>query len=76
MNSGRRAESRKSHLSSLHAFEHPLDSPLRPEAASRTVCDQPISSGSTSRTSIALTGQGRAALDAYTSGLRDLLGGL
>jgi DNA-binding MarR family transcriptional regulator len=32
--------------------------------------------GTASRTSIELTGQGRAALDAYTSALRGLLGGL
>jgi DNA-binding MarR family transcriptional regulator len=32
--------------------------------------------GRASRTSIALTHQGRAALDAYTSALRELLGGL
>lgn len=32
--------------------------------------------GQASRTSIALTGQGRTALDAYTAALRDLLGGL
>ena len=32
--------------------------------------------GRASRTSIALTRQGRAALDTYTSALRDLLGGL
>jgi DNA-binding MarR family transcriptional regulator len=32
--------------------------------------------GTASRTSIGLTGQGRAALDAYTSALRGLLGGL
>jgi DNA-binding MarR family transcriptional regulator len=32
--------------------------------------------GRASRTSIALTHQGRAALDAYTDALRDLLGGL
>jgi DNA-binding MarR family transcriptional regulator len=32
--------------------------------------------GRASRTSIALTSQGRAALDAYTKALRDLLGGL
>ena len=32
--------------------------------------------GRASRTSIALTRQGRAALDAYTDTLRDLLGGL
>lgn len=32
--------------------------------------------GRASRTSIALTGQGRAALDAYTAALRNLLGGL
>jgi DNA-binding MarR family transcriptional regulator len=32
--------------------------------------------GRASRTSIELTGQGRAALDAYTEALRDLLGGL
>jgi DNA-binding MarR family transcriptional regulator len=29
-----------------------------------------------SRTAVALTSQGRAALDAYTAALRDLLGGL
>jgi DNA-binding MarR family transcriptional regulator len=32
--------------------------------------------GRASRTSIALTGEGRAALDNYTDALRDLLGGL
>jgi DNA-binding MarR family transcriptional regulator len=32
--------------------------------------------GTASRTSIGLTGRGRAALDAYTSALRGLLGGL
>ncbi len=32
--------------------------------------------GTASRTSIGLTGQGRAALDAYTVALRGLLGGL
>jgi DNA-binding transcriptional ArsR family regulator len=32
--------------------------------------------GTASRTSIALTGHGRAALDAYASALRDLLDGL
>ena len=32
--------------------------------------------GSTSRTSVALTAEGRAALEAYTAALRDLLGGL
>jgi DNA-binding transcriptional ArsR family regulator len=33
-------------------------------------------SGVASKTTVALTGQGRAALDAYTQTLRDLLGGL
>ena len=32
--------------------------------------------GSASRTTAALTSRGRAALDAYTQALRDLLGGL
>jgi DNA-binding MarR family transcriptional regulator len=32
--------------------------------------------GTASRTSVALTGEGRAALDAYTATLRELLGGL
>ena len=32
--------------------------------------------GTVSITTVALTGQGRAALDAYTKALRDLLGGL
>jgi DNA-binding MarR family transcriptional regulator len=32
--------------------------------------------GSASRTTVALTNHGRAALDAYTQALRDLLGGL
>ncbi len=32
--------------------------------------------GSASRTTVALTKDGRAALDAYTQALRDLLGGL
>jgi DNA-binding MarR family transcriptional regulator len=33
-------------------------------------------SGVASRTSVALTGRGRAALDTYTAALRDLLAGL
>ncbi len=32
--------------------------------------------GAASRTTVALTSRGRAALDAYTKALRDLLGGL
>jgi DNA-binding MarR family transcriptional regulator len=32
--------------------------------------------GAASRTTVALTSRGRAALDAYTQALRDLLGGL
>jgi DNA-binding MarR family transcriptional regulator len=32
--------------------------------------------GAASRTTVALTNRGRAALDAYTGALRDLLGGL
>jgi DNA-binding MarR family transcriptional regulator len=32
--------------------------------------------GAASRTAVALTSRGRAALDAYTGALRDLLGGL
>jgi DNA-binding MarR family transcriptional regulator len=35
-----------------------------------------IGNGTASRTSIALTGQGRAALDTYTAALRDLLDGV
>jgi DNA-binding MarR family transcriptional regulator len=35
-----------------------------------------IKNGTVSITTVALTGQGRAALDAYTQALRDLLGGL
>jgi len=35
-----------------------------------------IKNGTVSITTVALTGQGRAALDAYTKALRDLLGGL
>jgi DNA-binding MarR family transcriptional regulator len=34
------------------------------------------SNGSASRTTVALTGHGRKALDSYTQALRDLLGGL
>jgi DNA-binding MarR family transcriptional regulator len=33
-------------------------------------------SGSAQKTTVTLTGQGRAALDTYTQALRDLLGGL
>jgi DNA-binding MarR family transcriptional regulator len=40
------------------------------------VTSEKTGNGTASRTSIGLTGQGRAALDAYTSALRDLLGGL
>jgi DNA-binding PadR family transcriptional regulator len=32
--------------------------------------------GSASKTTVALTSQGRKALDAYTQALRDLLGGM
>jgi DNA-binding MarR family transcriptional regulator len=34
------------------------------------------SNGSASKTTVALTGHGRKALDSYTQALRDLLGGL
>lgn len=37
---------------------------------------QKSGNGTASRTSVALTPQGRAALDSYTETLRDLLGGL
>ena len=37
---------------------------------------QTTGTGRASRTSVALTPQGRAAFDAYTDALRDLLGGL
>ncbi len=40
------------------------------------VTSEKTGNGTASRTSIGLTGQGRAALDAYTSALRSLLGGL
>jgi DNA-binding MarR family transcriptional regulator len=40
------------------------------------VTSEKTGNGTASRTSIGLTGQGRAALDAYTSALRGLLGGL
>jgi DNA-binding MarR family transcriptional regulator len=37
---------------------------------------QKTGNGAASRTTVALTSRGRAALDAYTRALRDLLGGL
>jgi DNA-binding MarR family transcriptional regulator len=40
------------------------------------VTSEKTGNGTASRTSIGLTGQGRAALDVYTSALRGLLGGL
>lgn len=40
------------------------------------VVTETTGNGRASRTSIALTDQGRAALDTYTNALRDLLGGL
>ena len=40
------------------------------------VTSEKTGNGTASRTSIGLTWQGRAALDAYTSALRGLLGGL
>ena len=40
------------------------------------LCSEKTGNGSASRTTVALTKHGRAALDAYTEALRDLLGGL
>ena len=40
------------------------------------ISSKKASNGSVSITTVALTGQGRAALDTYTRTLRDLLGGL
>ena len=40
------------------------------------VSSEKTRNGTVSITTVALTGQGRAALDAYTQALRDLLGGL
>jgi len=40
------------------------------------VTSEKTGNGTASRTAIGLTGQGRAALDVYTSALRGLLGGL
>ncbi len=49
---------------------------LRKLEESGYLTSQTTGNGRASRTSIALTHQGRAALDAYTSALRELLGGL
>jgi DNA-binding MarR family transcriptional regulator len=46
------------------------------EDAGYLVSEKTGSSGVASRTSVALTSRGRAALDAYTEALRDLLGEL
>jgi DNA-binding MarR family transcriptional regulator len=40
------------------------------------VSSQKTGNGAASRTTVALTSRGRAALDTYTGALRDLLGGL
>ena len=40
------------------------------------ISSEKTGNGSASRTTAALTSRGRAALDAYTQALRDLLGGL
>lgn len=40
------------------------------------ICTDKTGTGSTSRTTVALTRQGRAALDSYTAALRGLLAGL
>jgi DNA-binding MarR family transcriptional regulator len=40
------------------------------------ISSKKASNGTVSITTVALTGHGRAALDAYTRALRDLLGGL
>jgi DNA-binding MarR family transcriptional regulator len=48
---------------------------LRKLEDARYVTSQTTGNGRASRTTIALTDQGRAALDAYTEALRDLLGG-
>ena len=40
------------------------------------IATEKTGNGTTSLTSVSLTHRGRAALDAYTSALRDLLGGL
>ena len=42
----------------------------------RYISTTKTSNGTTSMTTVALTGHGRAALDTYTQTLRDLLGGL
>ncbi|HEV7648937.1 MAG TPA: transcriptional regulator [Actinophytocola sp.] len=40
------------------------------------VCSEKTGNGAASKTTVALTSRGHAALDAYTRALRDLLGGL
>jgi DNA-binding MarR family transcriptional regulator len=40
------------------------------------ICSEKTRNGSTQKTTVALTDRGRTALDAYTSALRELLGGL
>jgi DNA-binding MarR family transcriptional regulator len=40
------------------------------------VSSEKTGNGAASRTTVALTGRGRTALDAYTRALRDLRGGL
>ena len=40
------------------------------------ISSEKTGNGSASKTTVALTSQGRTALDAYTQALRDLLGGL
>jgi hypothetical protein len=55
---------------------------IRPVTASwirvrgMAVTSEKAKSGSASKTTVTLTGQGRAALDAYTRALRGLLSGL
>jgi hypothetical protein len=52
---------------------------LQPGASSKrpnTSASSKSSNGTVSITTVALTGHGRTALDAYTRALRDLLGGL
>ncbi|HEY7926362.1 MAG: transcriptional regulator [Candidatus Dormibacteria bacterium] len=49
---------------------------LRKLADADYVSSTKTGNGAASRTTVALTGRGRAALDAYSRALRDVLGGL
>ena len=55
---------------------HRYHPPAQARSSRGDLTSSKTSNGSASKTTVALTGHGRKALDSYTQALRDLLGGL